>query len=142
MAITWNPSDVPIADAEDLAAAMLILIGTEHGMVLYRGELSAEEDALVSESLHRRLGRETSREFAALMRFRSLVQVFSNRRLNDLLLEHGFETIAPAVRVAAEMRLNLSWGFNPQKFARALTTLLEGGDIGPDGMTLDFLNAA
>jgi hypothetical protein len=142
MAITWNPSDVPVADAEDLASAMLVLIGTEHGLVLYRGELSREEEALVSGCLHERLGREPSRELAALMRFRALVQVFSNRRLNDLLLEHGYDAIAPAVRVAAEMRLNLKWGFNPRKFARTLNAMLDGGDMGADGTTRDLLDAA
>lgn len=142
MAITWNPSDVPVADAEDLANAMLVLIGTEHGLVLYRGELSREEETLVSECLHGRLGKEPSRELAALMRFRALVQVFSNRRLNDLLLEHGFDAIAPAVRVAAGMRLNLKWGFNPGKFARSLNAILEGSDIEASATTRDLLDAA
>jgi len=32
--------------------------------------------------------------------------------------------IAPAVHVAARMRLNTEWGFNPLKFERALLDLL------------------
>ena len=38
--------------------------------------------------------------------------------------------IAPAVHVAARMRLNTEWGFNPLKFERALQDLLSQLDTG------------
>jgi hypothetical protein len=38
--------------------------------------------------------------------------------------------IAPAVHVAARMRLNSEWGFNPLKFERALQDLLSQLDGG------------
>jgi hypothetical protein len=66
------------------------------------------------------------------MRFRCLIQVFGARRLADLLLNNGHGLIAPAVQVAARMRLNAERGFNPAKFERALQDLLSqlGKDAG------------
>ena len=142
MAITWDPSDVPAVAAEVLAAAMRDLIGEGHGLVLLRGCLSPVEAAIAEESLHRVLGKEPSRELAALMRFRAMIAVFSSRRLNDLLLERGHEIIAPALQVAAGLRLNLKWGFNPQKFFRVLTALLDADGLGADVITRELLQAA
>jgi hypothetical protein len=61
---------------------------------------------------------------AVLLRFRALVGVFKARRLRELLLGRGFMLITPAVHVAARMRLNTQWGFNPLKFERELQGLL------------------
>jgi hypothetical protein len=57
---------------------------------------------------------------AALLRFWSLVTVFSSRRLRDLLHARGFALLAPAGAVAARMRMNAHWGFNPNKVMAAL----------------------
>lgn len=141
MAITWDPSDVPAVAAEDLAAPMCRLIAESRGLVLLRG-LEVEDRALVEESLHQRLGREPSRELAALMRFRALVEVFACRRLRELMLERGHEVIAPALQVAAELRLNLKWGFNPQKFTRALTAMLDADEVATYMVSRELLNAA
>ena len=141
MAITWDPSDVPAVAAEDLAIAMRQLIAESRGLVLLRGMTPADA-AIVEKTLRERLGREPSRELAALMRFRALVDVFNWRRLNELLLERGHEVIAPALQTAAELRLNLKWGFNPQKFARALNALLDADSVGAYVITRELLNAA
>ena len=50
--------------------------------------------------------------------------MFGARRLANLLLNTGYNAIMPAVYVAARMRLNTHWGFNPRKFERALQGLL------------------
>jgi hypothetical protein len=50
--------------------------------------------------------------------------VFRARRLADLLLNNGYNLIAPAVHVAARQRLNADRGFNPSKFERALSELM------------------
>lgn len=141
MAITWDPSDVPTVAAEDLAAPMRRLIAEGRGLVFIRG-LTQEDTALVEQTLRQRLGKEPSRELAALMRFRALVEVFACRRLNELMLERGHEVIAPAIQTAAQMRLSLKWGFNPQKFGRALTALLEGGETGIYFVCRELLDAA
>lgn len=141
MAITWDPSDVPTVAAEDLAAPMRRLIAEGRGLVLLRG-LTPEDRAIVEECLRQRLGNDPSRELAALMRFRALVDVFACRRLSDLLMERGHEVIAPALQTAAQLRLSLKWGFNPQKFGWALLALLDAGDAGAYFVTRELLNAA
>ena len=114
MAITWDPTDVPAVAAEDLAAPMRRLIAEGRGLVFLRG-LTAEDAKIVEDCLRQRLGKEPSVELAALMRFRALVNVFASRRLAELILERGYEVIAPALQSAAQMRLSLKWGFNPQE---------------------------
>ena len=58
------------------------------------------------------------------VRFRNLVEVFSARRLRDMLIEHGFPMIAPAIAIAASLRLNAQRGFNPQRFVMSLQDAL------------------
>lgn len=141
MAITWDPSDVPAVAADDLAAPMRRLIAEGRGLVLLRG-LSAEDTAVVAGSLAQRLGKEPPIELAALVRFKALVDVFASRRLKEILLERGHEAMAPALKVAAALRLNLKWGFNPQKFARALNDLLDADEVAAHIMTRELLHAA
>ncbi len=141
MAITWDPSDVPTVDTEDLVAPMRRLISEGRGLVFLRG-LDGEDAALLEAILHGRLGKDPSRELAALMRFRALVEVFASRRLGELMMERGHEVIAPALQVAAPLRLNLKWGFNPQKFTRALTALLDGGDLAALMVSRELMDAA
>ncbi len=141
MAITWDPSDVPTVAAEDIGAPMRRLIAEGRGLVLLRG-LSPEDAAIVEKSLRDRLGKEPSRELAALMRFRALVEIFGHRRLRELMLERGHEVIAPALQVAARLRLNLKWGFNPQKFTRALNALIDADDVAAYIVTRELLDAA
>ena len=141
MAISWDPTDVPAVAAEDLAAPMRLLIAEGRGLVLLRG-LTQEDAKLIEDCLRQRLGKEPSVELAALMRFRALVDVFACRRLGEMLLERGHEVIAPALQNAAQMRLSLKWGFNPQKFRRAISALLDGGDAGVYFVMRELLDAA
>lgn len=141
MAITWDLTDVPTVAAEDLAAPMRRLIAEGRGLVFLRG-LTTEDARIVEDCLRQRLGKKPSRELAALMRFRALVDVFTCRRLGELMLERGHEVIAPSLQTAAEMRLNLKWGFNPQKFQRALSALLDAGEAGVYFVTRELLDAA
>jgi hypothetical protein len=71
-----------------------------------------------------RAGNDPIERLAVLVRFRCLIKVFGARRLRDLLMHSGHNLIAPAVQVAARMRLNADLGFNPVKFERALAELL------------------
>ena len=49
-------------------------------------------------------------------------------RLQQLFLRRGLALLGPALEVAAEMRLNVQWGFNPVKFLRALEAKLDEVD--------------
>jgi hypothetical protein len=56
------------------------------------------------------------------LRLWSLVDVFKAARLRDLLLDRGYALLADAARVAAEQRINIDWGFNPQRMLTALAS--------------------
>jgi hypothetical protein len=119
MAMTWDLSDVPTVDCGDLAAAMRALIADERGLVLLRGLTEADMDT-VHETLKRRFDGEPQQSLAAFVRFRHMVEVFSARRLKELLLDRGLALMAAAIAIAASQRLNANRGFNPQVFLMSL----------------------
>jgi hypothetical protein len=123
MAMTWDLTDVPAVATADLAAAMRALIDGERGLVLLRG-LAEEDLDTVQGELKRRFQNEPQRALAAFVRFRHMVEVFSARRLKDLMLDRGFALMAPAIAIAASLRLNANRGFNPQAFLMSLNATL------------------
>jgi hypothetical protein len=123
MAMTWDLTDVPTVATADLAAAMQALIGNERGLVLLRGLADEDLDA-VQATLQRRFHGEPQRALAAFVRFRHLVEVFSARRLKEMMLDRGYALMAPALAIAASLRLNANRGFNPQTFVLSLNGAL------------------
>jgi len=116
-----DTSDVPYAAPEALALPMRHLVDSGQGLALLKGlspKALRDLDAAVWDDLA------PDQRVAVLLRLRSLLRVFEARRLSRLFLDHGHALIAPAVYVAARMRLNTKWGFNPMKFERALKGLL------------------
>jgi hypothetical protein len=120
---TVNLSDVPLVDPQAMALPMQYMIDTGRGLAMLRG-ISKEELREVDHALWGALGSDPVQRLAVLMRFRCLIRVFGARRLADMLLDNGYNLIAPAVHVAARMRLNADLGFNPLKFERALQDLM------------------
>jgi hypothetical protein len=121
--------DVPLVASHELLVPMQHLIDTERGLGMLNGLTEAELRG-VDSAVWDALDGDATRRVAVLLRFRALIQVFRARRLADLFLHRGFMLIAPAVHVAARMRLNTEWGFNPLKFERALQDLLSQLDTG------------
>jgi hypothetical protein len=117
--MNWDLTDVPAIASADLAAAMQALVADGRGLVLLRGLEDADLDTVQAE-LKRRFHADPQTALAAFVRFRHLVEVFSARRLKELMLERGFALIGPAIAIAASLRLNANRGFNPQKFLLAL----------------------
>ena len=123
---TVNLSDVPLVNPADLARPMQYMIDTGRGLAMLRG-ISKAELREVDHALWNEL--DPAQRVAVLVRFRCLIRVFAARRLTDLLMHTGHNLIAPAVHVAARMRLNADYGFNAVKFERALQDLL--AQLGP-----------
>lgn len=123
MAMTWDLNDVPVVATEDLSAAMRALVEDERGLVLMRG-LGEDDMSVVQAELQRRFHGEPQRALAVFVRLRHMVNVFGARRLKDLLLERGYALLAPAIAVAASLRLNANRGFNPQTFLVSLNGAL------------------
>ena len=123
MAMTWDLTDIPAVDAADLAAAMRSLIEDGRGLVLLNGATEADLDTARA-ALQSRHHAEPQRALAAFVRFRHLVEVFGARRLKDLMLDNGYALMAPAIAIAASLRLNGNRGFNPQRFLLSLQEAL------------------
>jgi hypothetical protein len=123
MAMTWDLTDIPAVDAADLAAAMRSLIEDGRGLVLLNGASEADLDTARA-ALQSRHHAEPQRALAAFVRFRHLVEVFGARRLKDLMLGNGYALMAPAIAIAASLRLNGHRGFNPQRFLLSLQEAL------------------
>ncbi|HJU31124.1 MAG TPA: hypothetical protein VJ740_06715 [Hyphomicrobiaceae bacterium] len=117
--IPINPSDVALVEGRNLWLAMQYMIDTERGLAMLRGITEAELRE-VDRALWDALGTDPAERVAVLVRFRAMIKVFAARRLSNLLLNTGHHLLAPAVQVAARMRLNAGLGFNPVKFERAL----------------------
>ncbi len=117
--MNWDLTDVPAIAPTDLAAAMQALIAGGRGLVLLRGLEDADLDTVQAE-LKRRFHGDPQTALAVFVRFRHLAEVFSARRLKDLMLDRGYALIAPAIAIAASLRLNAHRGFSPQKFLLAL----------------------
>jgi hypothetical protein len=123
---TVNLSDVALVNPAELMRPMQYMVDTGRGLAMLRGISPAE----LREVDHALWGKLEPRErVAVLVRFRCLMRVFGARRLADLLMHTGHNLIAPAVHVAARMRLNADYGFNAVKFERALQDLL--AQLGP-----------
>ena len=120
---TWDLSDVPAVAATDLAAAMRVLIDNERGLVLMRG-LTDGDLSLVQSELQRQFQSEPQRALAVFVRLRTMVEVFSARRLQEMMLDRGYALLAPAIAIAASLRLNANRGFNPQRFMLSLQEAL------------------
>ncbi|MGD9671021.1 MAG: hypothetical protein AB7U75_18585 [Hyphomicrobiaceae bacterium] len=112
-------TDLPKAAPETLALAMRLLIEDGRALVLLRGA-SPEDRALLEERFWQRFDGTTAEGVVALLRLWSLVDVFKASRLRALLLDRGYALLADAARVAAEQRINVNWGFNPQRVLAAL----------------------
>jgi hypothetical protein len=128
MAMTWDLTDVPAVETTDLAAAMRALIADERGLVLLRGLAEGDLDTVQAE-LQRRFHGEPQRALAVFVRFRHMVEVFSARRLKDMILDRGYALMAPAIAIAASVRLNANRGFNPQTFLLSLQDALAGNVV-------------
>ena len=120
---TPNLTDVASVDPQNLAVAMQHMIATGRGLAMLRG-IGKDELREVDAVVAAKLGHDPAERLAVLVRFRCLIEVFRARRLADLLLNNGYNLIAPAVHVAARQRLNADRGFNPVMFERALSQLL------------------
>jgi len=125
---TLNFTDVNLVNPRTLALAMKYMVDTGRGLAMLRG-ISEAELREIDHALWDALGDNPAERTATLIRFRCLIKVFGARRLRELLLHTGYNLIAPAVQVAARMRLNADLGFNLIKFERALVERLDTMDV-------------
>lgn len=116
---SFDTTDLPVVRRAAMALAIHLLIEDERGLVLINGATDADRDRLEARFWDSFDG-DTTEGVATLVRLWSLIDVFQSRRLRQMFLERGFSMIPAAAKVAAASRLNLDWGFNPQRFLMAL----------------------
>ena len=118
-----DTSDVPRVGARELALALKMLSG--RGLLLPSVSLSDEDLRRVEQAFWQISRRGRQRKVAVLLRFRSLMEACQSRRISELIASHGQEAVVKTLEIAAGMRLNVKWGFNPHKLARAVSEALE-----------------
>ncbi len=116
---TIDLTDVARVSSLEMTKPMSHMIEAGRGLVLINGA-GNDELRQMDQAVWDQLAADPAQRIATLLRFRALIQVFRALRLKTLLLQKGFPIIAPALHVAASMRLNAERGFNPLKFERAL----------------------
>ena len=116
-------TDVILVSPHDMAVAMQYFIDAGRGLVLLNGA-GAQDLRAMERAVWDKMDEDPVQRIAVLMRFRCLVEVFAAPRLKALLLNKGFNLLAPALHVAASQRLNAERGFNSVKFERALVDLV------------------
>lgn len=107
-------SDVPQGASADLWQLVQIMVECERGLLFLRGTDDGAR-ARIETRFWNDFEGSTERGVVALLRFWALVDVFQSRRLRALLMTRGYEIFYPAVVAASRLRLNLHWGFNPQR---------------------------
>jgi hypothetical protein len=127
MSASLDRCDVAPISAEALDIPMQHMIAAGRGLVLLRG-IADRELRDVEHAVWDKIEGSSAEKVATLLRFRCLVAVFKCSRLQELFLRRGLALFAPAIAVAAEMRLNVQYGFNPVKFTRALEEQLGESD--------------
>lgn len=139
MSLLIDLHDVPEVAASDLMRVMQKLIASEHGLILLKG-LNEESRSALEDAIWATFSDQPQTRLALLLRFESVIEIFSHRRLKDLFTSHGLALLTPAFEVASQQRLNKTWGFNPQKFLMAVLEQLnqrtlpqdsEGGQPAP-----------
>lgn len=123
MRSTIDLTDVMLVSPHDMAIPMQHFIDAGRGLVFLNG-VTTQDLRAMERAVWERIADGPAHKIAVLVRFRCVVEVFAAPRLKALLLKKGFNLLAPALHVAASLRLNAERGFNAVKFERALVDLV------------------
>lgn len=121
MTVIIDRTDVPAVSAEDMLAALRLLISEGKGLALFNG-LGDGEFRTIEDALWRSFGGSDTARVAVALRLRALVAVFGAKRLRDVLLQQGLRAMRAAFMAAADERLNARFGFSAQRFVMILST--------------------
>ena len=118
-------TDVPAVSARELSVAVKLL--ALHGASLETAhKMSDAALRNVFTAYWNLVARDGTRKTATLLRLQNLINVCGARRMSALLSTHGHMGVSEAVIAAANCRLNVSYGFNPLKIARAIHVAIAG----------------
>jgi hypothetical protein len=114
-----DQTDVMTVTAGDLDHALRVLVDEGHALALFNG---ADENvrAELEAAFWRSFKGPARHGHATMLRFMALLDVLASRRLNTMFLDRGFAMIDHLAVACAKERLNLKWGFNPQRVVMAV----------------------
>ncbi|MCH9807846.1 MAG: hypothetical protein K0U74_08950 [Alphaproteobacteria bacterium] len=119
MAGTFDPKDVPVVAGAEMQAALHAVIHAERALVFFQGADAADLRAIEEEFWNRFEG-SRERGGVILLRLWHLIDALQARRLKDRVMRSGLSAIEAAVKGAGQLRLNMAWGFAPQKIIWAI----------------------
>lgn len=119
MPVAFDPSDVPVVSGRDMLIALQAVVQAGRAGVFFQGA-SNDDLAAIQEEFWSAYEGSSERGGIVLIRLWSLIDVLQARRLKDRVMLSGLNAIEAAVSSAGELRLNMSWGFAPQKLIWAI----------------------
>lgn len=114
MTRTFDQSDVPLVGTREMAIALRAVVEAERARVFFEGADDSDR-GMIEGAFWKIFDGEAAQGGIILLRLWCLIDTLQSRRLKARLLDRGFEFLNSAVAAAADLRLNLDWGFAPQK---------------------------
>jgi hypothetical protein len=121
---TFDLSDVPPVEDRLLKRLVELMAANGRSRILFKGATREDRDVL-EDAFWAEYRGETAVGVAALVRFWAMIEVVGTRRLGERLLREGFLILRPLARASARLRMNVKWGFNPQRMLWMLDQLSE-----------------
>lgn len=122
MTVLLERSDVAPVPAMVMAVALSAVVQSGKAGVFFQGA-DADDRNVVEAAFWDAYDGNTTEGGMALIRLWALVDVLQARRLQNQLLQRGFRFIEAAAIAAGDLRLNLDWGFMPQRLFWAIDAL-------------------
>ena len=114
MTRTFDHTDIPLADAQEMTTALRAVVEAERARVFFEGADDSDRGAIEG-AFWKIFDGEAAQGGIILLRLWCLIDALQSRRLKARLFDRGFAFLDAAVGAAADLRLNLDWGFAPQK---------------------------
>ncbi|MDX2288515.1 MAG: hypothetical protein NW217_06810 [Hyphomicrobiaceae bacterium] len=119
MTTVFSTTDIPPVAPADIAAVVDAMVRAGRSRVLFH-DVTGSDREIVEARFWDAFQGSTEVGVAALVRFWALIDALKSRRLNARLMDKGFAALAPAGAAAAHLRLNVDWGFAPQRLLWAI----------------------
>ncbi len=122
MTILLERTDVAPVDASVMLTALAAVVQSGRARVFFEDAEVADRKA-IEEQFWNTYDGNTTLGGIALIRLWGLVDVLQARRLQNLVMQRGFRFIESAAMAASDIRLNLDWGFMPQRLYWAIDAI-------------------
>lgn len=102
-----------------MVTALRAVVEAERARVFFEGA-DATDRQMIEGAFWKMFEGEAAQGGVILLRLWCLIDALQARRLKTQLFDRGFAFIEAAIAAAGDLRLNLDWGFAPQKLIWAI----------------------